>query len=67
MVSRSISSRPFIGREFFIYIQSWNKTKGDRKMIIVMKMTATEKDVEKVSKMVTDKRLNVSVVNGTGQ
>ena len=36
-------------------------------MIIVMKMTATEKDVEKVSKMVTDKGLNVSVVNGTGQ
>ena len=32
-------------------------------MIIVMKMTATEKDVEKVSKMVTDKGLNVSVVN----
>ena len=36
-------------------------------MIIVMKMTATEKDVEKVSKMVTDKGLNVSVENGTGQ
>lgn len=36
-------------------------------MIIVMKMTATENDVEKVSKMVTDKGLNVSVVHGTGQ
>ena len=36
-------------------------------MIIVMKMTATENDVEKVSKMVTDKGVNVSVVHGTGQ
>ena len=36
-------------------------------MVIVMKMTATENDVEKVSKMVTDKGLNVSVVHGTGQ
>ena len=36
-------------------------------MIIVMKMTATENDVKKVSKMVTDKGLNVSVVHGTGQ
>ena len=36
-------------------------------MIIVMKMTATENDVGKVSKMVTDKGLNVSVVHGTGQ
>lgn len=36
-------------------------------MIIVMKMTATDKDVEKVSKIVTDKGLRVSVVHGTGQ
>ncbi|MFQ6791595.1 MAG: 3-deoxy-7-phosphoheptulonate synthase [Thomasclavelia sp.] len=36
-------------------------------MIIVMKMTATDNDVEKVSKMVTDKGLNVSVVHGTEQ
>ncbi|MFQ8706419.1 MAG: 3-deoxy-7-phosphoheptulonate synthase, partial [Thomasclavelia sp.] len=36
-------------------------------MIIVMKMSATSKDVEKVSKIVTDKGLRVSVVNGTGQ
>ena len=43
------------------------KGKGVFKMIIVMKMTATENDVEKVSKMVTDKGLNVSVVHGTGQ
>ena len=32
-----------------------------------MKMTATDKDVEKVSKIVTDKGLRVSVVHGTGQ
>ena len=36
-------------------------------MIIVMKMTATDKDVENVSKIVTDKGLRVSVVHGTGQ
>ena len=36
-------------------------------MIIVMKMSATSKDVEKVSKIVTDKGLRGSVVNGTGQ
>ena len=36
-------------------------------MIIVMKMSATNKDVEKVSKIVTDKGLRVSVVHGTGQ
>lgn len=32
-----------------------------------MKMSATNKDVEKVSKIVTDKGLRVSVVHGTGQ
>ena len=36
-------------------------------MIIVMKTTATVKDVEKVSKIITDKGLKVSVVNGTEQ
>ena len=36
-------------------------------MIIVMKTTATAKDVEKVSKIITDKGLKVSVVNGTEQ
>lgn len=36
-------------------------------MIIVMKTTATAKDVEKVSKIITDKGLRVSVVNGTEQ
>ncbi|WP_218973885.1 3-deoxy-7-phosphoheptulonate synthase [Thomasclavelia cocleata] len=36
-------------------------------MIIVMKMSATSKDVEKVSKIIIDKGLRVSVVNGTGQ
>ena len=36
-------------------------------MIIVMKTTATSKDVEKVSKIITDKGLKVSVVNGTEQ
>ena len=36
-------------------------------MIIVMKTTATAKDVEKVSKTITDKGLRVSVVNGTEQ
>ena len=34
-------------------------------MIIVMKTTATVKDVEKVSKIITDKGLKVIVVNGT--
>ena len=36
-------------------------------MIIVMKTTATANDVEKVSKIITDKGLKVSVVNGTEQ
>ena len=36
-------------------------------MIIVMKTTAKAEDVKKVSKMVEDKGLRVSVVNGTGQ
>ena len=36
-------------------------------MIIVMKTTATAKDVEKVSKIITNKGLKVSVVNGTEQ
>lgn len=36
-------------------------------MIIVMKTTATAKDVEKVSKIIIDKGLRVSVVNGTEQ
>ena len=36
-------------------------------MIIVMKTTATVKEVEKVSKIITDKGLKVSVVNGTEQ
>ena len=36
-------------------------------MIIVMKMSATEKDVKKVSEMVEEKGLKVSVVNGAGQ
>ena len=36
-------------------------------MIIVMKTTATAEDVEKVSKIITDKGLKVSVVNGTEQ
>ena len=36
-------------------------------MIIVMKTTATVKDVEKVSKIITDKGLKVSAVNGTEQ
>ena len=36
-------------------------------MIIVMKTPATAKDVEKVSKIITDKGLKVSVVNGTEQ
>ena len=65
MVSRSDSSRPLGMRVFYLY-QGIRK-KGKRKMIIVMKSTASKEDVEKVSESVEKLGLRVNVVNGATQ
>ncbi|RHP23854.1 hypothetical protein DWZ66_08965, partial [Coprobacillus sp. AF34-1BH] len=52
-------------RAFYLY-QGIRK-KGKRKMIIVMKSTASKEDVEKVSESVEKLGLRVNVVNGATQ
>lgn len=50
--------------EVFLYLML-QFDKGEFKMIIVMKKDSTKEDLSKVSKMVEDKGLRVSIVEGT--
>lgn len=50
-------------RVFYLYT-GLQIHKGEFKMIIVMKKSSSKEDLQKVSKMVTDKGLRVSVVEG---
>ena len=65
VVSRSIAFVLMGGKLFYLYQDITEKE--NRKMIIVMKSTASENDVKKVSGIVENLGLRVNVVNGATQ